>query len=125
MLLSVAGEMDGYVQFLTVLLLFVFVLAITYVVTRWIAGYQKNRAGSGNLEIIETCRVASNKYIQIVRAGEKYLVIAVGKDEVHMLSELSAVELEPGEEGRQTVTFADILEKVKRLKDKKDLSGKE
>ena len=42
-----------------------------------------------------------------------------------MLSELSAVDLEPGEEGRQTAAFADILENVKRLKDKKDLSGKE
>ena len=118
MLLSVAGEMDGYVQFLTVLLLFVFVLAITYVVTRWIAGYQKNRAGSGNLEIIETCRVASNKYIQIVRAGEKYLVIAVGKDEVHMLSELSAIELDLRREDVQTSGFADVFEKIKNLKEK-------
>lgn len=125
MLLSVATEMDGYVQFMTVLILFVFVLAITYLVTRWIANYQKNRAGSGNLEIIETCRVASNKYIQIVRAGEKYLVIGIGKDEVHMLSELSAVELELKEEGKQTDAFVDILEKVKRLKDNKLPSGKE
>lgn len=119
MLLAVTSKMDSYVQFMTVLLLFVFVLAITYLVTRWIANYQKDRAGLGNLEIIETCRVASNKYIQIVRAGEKYLVIAVGKDEVHMLSELSANELDLHKEGVQTDTFADILEKVKRLKDKR------
>ena len=79
MLLSVTTKVDGYLQFMTVLILFVFVLAITYLVTRWIANYQKGRAGLGNLEIIETCRVAPNKYIQIVRAGEKYLVIGVGK----------------------------------------------
>lgn len=70
MLLSVTTKVDGYLQFMTVLILFVFVLAITYLVTRWIANYQKGRAGLGNLEIIETCRVAPNKYIQIVKAGE-------------------------------------------------------
>ena len=118
MLLSVTTKMDSYLQFMTVLILFVFVLAITYLVTRWMANYQKGKAGSGNLEIIETCRVASNKYIQIVRAGEKYLVIAVGKDEVHMLSELSAIELNLQKGEMQTDGFADILEKVKRLKEK-------
>ena len=46
-----------------------------------------------NLEVIETCRITSNKYLQIVRAGTKYLLIAIGKDEVHMLTELSEEEL--------------------------------
>ncbi len=118
MLLSVTTKVDGYLQFMTVLILFVFVLAITYLVTRWIANYQKGRAGLGNLEIIETCRVAPNKYIQIVRAGEKYLVIGVGKDEVHMLSELSAIEFDLRREDVQTSGFADIFEKMKNLKEK-------
>ena len=118
MLLSVTTKVDGYLQFMTVLILFVFVLAITYLVTRWIANYQKGRAGLGNLEIIETCRVAPNKYIQIVKAGEKYLVIGVGKDEVHMLSELSAIELDLRREDVQTSGFADIFEKIKNLKEK-------
>ncbi len=118
MLLSATAKTDGYLQFMTVLILFVFVLAITYLVTKWMANYQKGKAGSGNLEIIETCRIASNKYIQIVRAGEKYLVIAIGKDEVHMLSELSAIELDLKEEELQNLGFADILEKVKKVKGK-------
>lgn len=118
MLLSVTTKTDSYLQFMTVLILFVFVLAITYLVTRWIANYQKGKAGMGNLEIIETCRVASNKYIQIVRAGEKYLVIGVGKDEVHMLSELSAIELDLQRDEMQSMGFADILEKVKSLKER-------
>ncbi len=119
MLLTTVSKADSYVQFMTVLILFVFVLAITYLVTRWIAGYQKGKMVYGNLEIIETCRIAPNKYIQIVRAGTKYLVVAVGKDEVHMLSELSESELEfpQNTEGRIT-DFASILDKVKNLKEK-------
>lgn len=119
MLLSVTTRMDSYLQFMTVLILFVFVLVITYLVTRWIARYQKGKAGIGNLEVVETCRIASNKYVQIVRAGKKYLVIAVGKDEVHMLSELTGEEIDLREnEQEQALDFAGVFEKVKRMKEK-------
>lgn len=118
MLLSIMTKTDSYLQFMTVLILFVFVLVLTYLVTRWIARYQKDKVGFRNLEVVETCRIASNKYIQIVRAGSKYLVIAVGKDEIHMLSEISGDELSFQEVEGQTMEFAAILEKVRKLKEK-------
>lgn len=110
---------DSYLQLLTVLLLFVFVLAITYLTTRWIAGYQKSRMQGGNLEVMETCRLTSNKYLQIVRAGKKYVLIAVGKDEVHMLAELSEEELSlMKDEGQGQLDFSSILENVRGRKNK-------
>lgn len=119
MLLAVTGRMDSYLQFITVLILFVFVLMITYWTTKWIANYQKGKATTGNLEVIETCRISSNKYVQILRAGEKYLVIAVGKDEVHMLAELKEEDLVIREnDGEQVLSFAGVFEQVKKLKEK-------
>lgn len=119
MLLSVTTRVDSYLQFITVLILFVFVLVITYLVTKWIAKYQKGKALVGNLEVIETCKLAPNKYVQIIRVGSKYLVIAVGKDEVHMLSELTEDQLSFRElEQEQMVNFASVLEKMKRLREK-------
>ncbi|MDE5907567.1 MAG: flagellar biosynthetic protein FliO [Lachnospiraceae bacterium] len=119
MLLSVTTRMDSYIQFITVLILFVFVLAATYLITRWIAQYQKGKAGTGNLEIVETCRVSANKYVQIIRAGKKYLVVAIGKDEIHMLSELSEEEIDLQENRQeQALDFASVLDRVKKLKDK-------
>ncbi len=119
MLLSVTTRMDSYIQFMTVLILFVFVLAITYLVTRWIARYQKGKAGAGNLEIVETCRVSPNKYVQIIRAGKKYLVVAIGKDEIHMLSELSEEEIDLQENRQeQALDFASVFDRVKKLKEK-------
>lgn len=119
MLLSVTTRMDSYLQFITVLILFVFVLVVTYLVTRWIARYQKGKTIVGNLEVIETCRITSNKYIQIVRAGSKYLVIAVGKDEVHMLSELSEDQLGlQSTEQEPIADFASVLARVKKLREK-------
>ncbi len=113
------SKADSYIQFITVLILFAFVLFITYAVTRWIAKYQRGKTIAGNIEVLETCRLTPNKYIQIVRTGNKYLVIAVGKDEVHMLTELSEEELLiPNIPEGKMVDFAGILEKVKKIKDK-------
>lgn len=112
---------DSYLQFLTVLVLFVFVLGITYVTTRWIANYQKGKTVGGNLEVVETLRITSNKYVQIVRAGNKYLVIAVGKDEVHMLAELSEEELLLVDaRAGGDMNFGNILDKFKKLSRKDD-----
>jgi len=114
MLLAKVSTTDSYLQFLTVLILFVFVLGITYATTRWIAGYQKNKMVSGNLEVVETLRITSNKYVQIVRAGSKYLVIAIGKDEIHMLSELSEEDITVWEKQSAEINFGSILDKIKK-----------
>ena len=121
MLLTGMSRMDSYLQFLTVLILFVFVLGITWVTTRWIANYQKGRALSGNLEVVETLRITGNKFLQIVRAGKKYLVIAVGKDEIHMLTELTEDEVTTlKEHNTQNPDFKSILEKLKKQNAKED-----
>lgn len=114
MLLTKVTAVDSYLQFMTVLVLFVLVLGITYITTRWIAGYQKSRMLSSNLEVIETLRLAGNRYLQIVRAGSKYLVIAIGKDEIHMLSELSENEITIMEQQPTELNFGSILDKMRK-----------
>ena len=115
-LLTESGQVDSFVQFVTVLLLFLVVLFITYGVTRWISGIQKTQMVGRNMEIVDTMRISSSKYRQIVRAGDKYLVIAVCKDTVTMLAEIPKESLvlqdstkingcQPG--------FREILEKIK------------
>lgn len=75
---------------------------------------------SRNLEVVETFKLAANKYIQIVRAGEKYLVLAIGKDSVTMLTELDREEMIFPESGSDTgFSFKEILEKAKTGKAKK------
>ena len=114
---------DSYAQFITILLLFVFVLAITAVVTKWIGGYQKGMTVGANMEILETLRLSNNKYIQIVRIGRKYLAVAICKDTVTMLSEIPEEELSfpEGSDG-STFRFKDVLAKIQkeRILEKED-----
>ena len=114
-LLTESGQVDSFVQFVTVLLLFLVVLVITYGVTRWISGIQKTQMVGRNMEIVDTMRISSSKYLQIVRAGDKYLVMAVCKDTVTMLAEISkeSLVLEDNTRMNGYPGFREILEKIK------------
>ncbi len=91
--LMLSSSLDSFLKLISVLLVFVFVLAITYVVTRWTAGYQKVRMKSKNLQIIETIQAGNNKMICLIKAGTEYLVVSVGKDEIHPLMTLKEDQL--------------------------------
>nr|WP_300657182.1 flagellar biosynthetic protein FliO [uncultured Acetatifactor sp.] len=109
------GTPGSYAQFITVLLIFVVVLGITAVVTRWLASYQKQQSVNENIEVIETTRIANNKYIQIIRAGEKYMVIAVCKDTVTMLGEIPEDSLK-AMRPVQNFGFKELLDKAMNKK---------
>ena len=114
------GGIEAFVQFMTVLILFCIVIAITYITTRYIANFQKLRQEGSNIAVIETCRVAPNKYIQIIKLGEKYIAVAVCKETMTKLAELSEEELVfSAGQGDGVSSFARVLEKAKLRKQKK------
>lgn len=113
MILTVSGRTDSYIQFMTVLLLFLFVLLITWWVTKWTAGYQKSQTANANMEIVETIRLSGNKYVQIIRVGRKYLAVAICKDTVTMLTEISEQDLVfPDESVLKPTRFKDVLDRI-------------
>ena len=115
MILTVSNSTDSYLQFLTVLILFVFVLAATYWTTKWIAGYQKGKKADANLEVIETSQIANNKYVQIIRVGQKYLAVAIGKDSVTMLTEIPEDQLTfSSSANNEQVGFKELFEKMQK-----------
>ena len=65
--------------------------------------------------MIESFRLSNNKYIQIIRIGQKYLAVAVGKDSVTMLTEISEDQLLlSSDEGGQVHSFKELFEKVQQ-----------
>ena len=78
---------------------------------------QKN----SNFTVLETFRLTQNKYLQLIQIGKKYIVLAVGKDSVTFLTELSEEDITfHFEQNGSNVNFAEILKKIK-----KDESGQE
>ncbi|MGN0352703.1 MAG: flagellar biosynthetic protein FliO [Roseburia sp.] len=119
MILLSNSSFESFLELIGVLIIFVFILVITYYTTKWIGNYQKAHQTSKNLKIVETLRLTNTKYIQIVQAGTEYLVIAVGKDEINLLAHLTKEqmtelpELVNQEETMTQDSFQEILNKVK------------
>lgn len=114
MFLTVSAAVNSIAQFVTVLLIFLFVLVITYFTTRYIASIEKKRMVTGNMELLDALRISNNKYLQIVKVGSKYLCLAVCKDTVTMLVELEQEDIKEIEPEIKPVDFQTILEKVKK-----------
>ncbi|MDD6732919.1 MAG: flagellar biosynthetic protein FliO [Lachnospiraceae bacterium] len=122
MLLALSGSnINPIAQFLTVLVIFIGVLALTYFSTRWVAGYQKNKMLSGNINVLETFKIAQNKYVQIIRIGDKIFAVAISKDQVTLLGEINEESLVIEEQTMATpgADFKSILEAAKKFTKKK------
>ena len=112
MSILLTGVESGYAQLIAVLVIFVLVLGVTAFVTKWISGYQKQQSVNSNIEVIETSRLANNKYLQVIRVGETYMAIAVCKDTVTMLGEIPAEQLRKPEPGNVGLGFKELFERA-------------
>lgn len=108
-----SSRTDGWAQLITVLLIFVVVLALTAITTNYIAKVQKQSGMSGNVEVLETVRISNTKYIQLVRIGETYVGMAVCKDTVTKLCEIPKEQLKESISGaKETSSFREILQTI-------------
>ena len=105
------GESIG--QLLFVLVIFAGVLFVTYLVTKWISGYQKGAQAGSNVKIIETVPISNGKYIQIVRIGDRYVALGVWKDGIVNLCEVDEQTLiMDDKKARNVSSFKSILSGV-------------
>ena len=123
-MLLYADKVDSIASFFTVLVIFIFILVITYFTTRYIANYQKGKFGGKNIKVIESARLTTNKFLQIVQIGDEYFAIALGKDEVTFISKLDKDNLNLTEVDADLPGFKEIFEKAKAklVKKNEDLS---
>lgn len=130
-MILLTSSLMSFIQLIGVIFIFCFVLLITYLTSRWIGGYQKGILMDKNLQVVESIKIGTNKFICLLKAGKTYLVVAVGKDEVTMLTQLTEEQLSEvpafdmeksplsaGSSGAAE-NFQEILEKLKNYFPKK------
>lgn len=117
LLAATNGTVRSVSQFLTVLVIFIFVLFLTYWTTKVAGSYRKQQMSGKNIKIIETISISASKYIQIINIGDKYFAIGIGKDTISYLCELNGDSLNLADESVSSFTgeaFKDILDKFKK-----------
>lgn len=105
-------------QLLAAIFAFVIVLLATYYLTKWIAKSGVVQSRSQNIKVIETFKIAPNKYIQIIQLGSKYYSIGVTKEHITFLTDLDEEQLDISEipPASGQAPFADLLKKFSEKK---------
>ncbi|MCL2617576.1 MAG: flagellar biosynthetic protein FliO [Defluviitaleaceae bacterium] len=75
------------------MLVFAFVIGLAVLSTKWIAGARYRRGAGGNLHLIESIAVGQQTYLQLVRAGDKYIVIGVSRTGVSFVCEVAGEQV--------------------------------
>lgn len=120
-MLSSSGPLEGIIQLIVVLIMFIFVLALAYLTARLAGRFQSNIQSRSNMHIMETMRIGNNKYVQIIKVAEHYIVIGVGKDTIEFLTELDEDELNlEAMANTDKGSFKDILSQFQKKKDENE-----
>ena len=93
MLATAQNSLQSLFELFGLILIFVIVLVVCYYTTKFVAGRQLVQKKIGNFETVETFAIAQNKYLQLVRMGNKYVVLSVTKDSVNVITELEEAEV--------------------------------
>lgn len=114
--IATGSTWENLLQLFGLTVVFILILIATYYTTKWVGKNTKIQPHANNIKVVETFRLSQSKYIQIIKAGtDKYLVIAVSKDSVELLTELTEDELDFAKQvDSGSIKFSDALKKVSK-----------
>lgn len=63
-MILLSSSLNSFIQLLGVLLIFLFVLVITYFTTKWLADIRRSRCPDAAFQVVDTIRIANNKLVR-------------------------------------------------------------
>lgn len=110
-------------ELIALLLIFIGILFLAYLSSKIAARFQTGSMRNRNMTVVETMRVQNNKFVQIVKVADKYIVIGIGKDEISFLTELDGSKLvdeADSPDASKRTSFHDVLSMFTRTEDESD-----
>ena len=105
---------DNVWQLIGLILLLIIILIAAYYTSKFVGGIKLGQLKYSNFKIVDTYRISPNKAMQIVQVGNKFIVIAIGKDTIQYITELDESEVQLKEiKTENNLNFKQILDKVR------------
>lgn len=109
---------ESVLKMIGLILLCVLIIAASYYTTRFVGKKQMGRNEGANMTSIEVFRLSGDKYLQLVKLGSKYIVLAISKNSITTVTELSEEEIVLRKEPEGNVSFKKILSDIASKKTK-------
>lgn len=113
------SSMSSILSVISLILIFIFIVALAYFTTKFIAKYQNNSMNSrSNIRVIESFRMGSNKFVAIIEVSNNFYVIGVGKEEITLIDKLDSDSISNIKNGQmkdlgKKIDFKEILSQIK------------
>jgi flagellar protein FliO/FliZ len=105
---------DSPLQLVGLVFLLIIILIAAYYTSKFIGGIKLGQMKKSNFQVIDSYRVTPNKALQIVKIGNKYVVISIGKDNINFITELDEAEVVIRESHQgEKQSFIQIFDKLK------------
>ena len=107
----------SFIKMIILLVIFIFILAASYYVTRWYgkSGFAVKR--TQNISVVESFQISPGKLIYIVKIGSKYIAVAGTKEQMCFLAELNPDELDFSvKQAGEAAPFSDIFSQIIKKK---------
>jgi len=105
---------DNVLQLVGLVLLLIVILVAAYYTSKFVGGIKLGQIKNSNFKVIDTYRISPNKLLQIVKIGNKFIVISIGKDTINFITELDETEvLIKDFNNSEKQSFMQVLEKLK------------
>lgn len=113
------GGMSSILSVISLILIFIFIVALAYFTTKFIAKYQNNSMNSrSNIRVIESFRMGSNKFVAIIEVSNNFYVVGVGKEEITLIDKLDSESISNIKNSQmkdlgKKIDFKEILSQIK------------
>ena len=87
------GGIKSILKLIGLIILCILIIAASYFTTKFVGKKQIQGGSKSNFKSVDVFRITPNKYLQIVEVGKRYFCIAVTKESVTLISELSEEDL--------------------------------
>lgn len=117
LLKDTSSPLGSFMQLIGLILLLIVILIATYYTTRFVGRMKLGQMKESNFKVIDAYRISPNKVVQIVKIGNKYIVLGIGKDTINYITQLDEAEVFIRENSAgEKMSFKQILEKIKSNK---------
>jgi flagellar protein FliO/FliZ len=108
---------DSFIQLIGLVIILILILIATYYTTRFVGNVKLGQMKNSNFKLIDAYRISPNKVVQIVKIGNKYIVLGIGKDTVNYITELDEEQVTVRDyQTREKVSFTQLLDKIRNNK---------
>ncbi len=105
---------NSVLELIGLVFILILILVAAYFTSKYAGKLSLGQLKNSNFRVIDTYRISPNKFLQIIKVSNKFIVISVGKDTVNFITELEESEVYVRDmQMKENMNFKQILDKLK------------